>query len=54
MKVVTIKELNEDEVKLEELKKKKAVIEHQLKMVDNSIRSIIYKYDTCKIDYSSR
>lgn len=54
MKVITISELREDEKKIEALKKKKAVIEHQLKAVEDEIRSIIYKYDSGKIDYTTR
>ena len=54
MKIVKIDESNRDSAELELLKKDAAILEKHLKVIQDRIREIIYKYDTAKIDYTRK
>ena len=52
MKVTQIGD--EDDIRLTELKKKHEQVYAVLHKIEQEIRSIVYKYDTLRIDYSKR
>lgn len=54
MKIVKIDESNRDSAELELLKRDAAILEKHLKVIQDRIREIIYKYDTAKMDYTRK
>jgi hypothetical protein len=54
MKIVKIEESNRDSAELEILKKDAAILSGHLKVIQDRIREIIYKYDTAKMDYTRK
>jgi hypothetical protein len=54
MKIIKLDEVNNDTIELEILKKKQSHYEANLALITKKMREIIYKYDTAKMDYTSR
>jgi hypothetical protein len=54
MKIVKMTESIQDDIELKALMAEKAKIDAYAKKIQDKIRSIVYKYDSVRIDYSKK
>lgn len=54
MKIIKIEESNKDDKDLEILLKEKEKVDAYAKKLQDKIRSILYKYDTGKMDFTRK